>query len=240
MNTNVLTPIPVVPTPIPVVFIPALLCDEAMYRDVIEALGEMIEAHVLLSPKVRLEESAADILARAPAAFVLVGASYGGSLALEVVLAAPERVIALCLTDCDPSAPQPGGPDLAGGLAATPDTVVAMLAGLVVRPEATGAAAAFKAMAGRVRPAAGAAQAEATAARREATSRLSTLTMPALVLWGEEDPLMPVSLGRVLADALPHAHFHVLPSCGHLPTLEKPAECAALIGNFLHDKLQLK
>ena len=64
--------------------------------------------------------------------------------------------------------------------------------------------------------------------------------MPALVLWGEEDPLMPVSLGRVLADALPHAHFHVLPSCGHLPTLEKPVECAALIGSFLRDKLQLK
>ena len=66
MNTSDLTPISVV-------FIPALLCDEAMYRDVIEALGEMIEAHVLLSPKVRLEESAADILARAPGAFVLVG-----------------------------------------------------------------------------------------------------------------------------------------------------------------------
>ena len=196
------------PTPISVVFIPALLCDEAMYHDVIEALGEMIEAHVLLSPKVRLEEGAADILARAPGAFVLVGASYGGSLAMEVALAAPERVTALCLTDCDPSAPQPGGPDLAGGLAATPDTVVAMLAGLVVSPEAT--------------------------------SRLGALTMPALILWGEKDPLMPVALGRALADALPHAHFHVLPGCGHLPTLEKPAECAALIGSFLHDKLQLK
>ena len=159
---------------------------------------------------------------------------------MEVALAAPERVTALCLTDCDPSAPQPGGPDLAGGLAATPDTVVAMLAGLVVSPEATEAAAAFKSMAGRVGPAAGAAQAQASATRREATSRLGALTMPALILWGEKDPLMPVALGRALADALPHAHFHVLPGCGHLPTLEKPVECAALIGSFLHDKLQLK
>ena len=159
MNTSGLTPTSVV-------FIPAFLCDEAMYCDVIEVLGEMIEVHVLLSPKMRLEDSAADILTRAPAAFVLVGASCGGSLALEVALAATECVIALCLTDCDPSAPQPGGPDLAGGLAATPDTVVAMLAGLVVRPEATEAAAAFKAMAGRVWPAAGAAQAQATATRR--------------------------------------------------------------------------
>ncbi len=55
MNTNDLRPISVV-------FIPALLCDEAMYRNVIETLGEMIEAHVLLSPKGRLEESAADLV----------------------------------------------------------------------------------------------------------------------------------------------------------------------------------
>ena len=58
MNTSGLTPTSVV-------FIPALLCDEAMYCDVIEVLGEMIEVHVLLSPKMRLEDSAADILARA-------------------------------------------------------------------------------------------------------------------------------------------------------------------------------
>ena len=77
MNSNDLRPISVV-------FIPALLCDEAMYRDVIEALGEMIEVRVLLSPKGRLENGAADILARAPGTFVLVGASYDGSLAMEV------------------------------------------------------------------------------------------------------------------------------------------------------------
>ena len=51
----------------PVVFIPALLCDEQLYRDVITALGDAIEPHVLLSPRPRLEESVADILDRAPA-----------------------------------------------------------------------------------------------------------------------------------------------------------------------------
>jgi len=38
----------------PVVFIPALLCDEELYRDVITALGDAIEPHVLMSPKPRL------------------------------------------------------------------------------------------------------------------------------------------------------------------------------------------
>ena len=211
----------------PVVFIPALLCDEQLYRDVITDLGDAIQAHVLLSPKPRLEDSVADILARAPARFALVGTSYGGNLALEIALAAPQRVTALWLMGCNPAAQQPGGPDLAGGLEASPDAVIGMLAGLVVHKDAVAEAATFKAMAGRVGGAAGAAQVRALGVRQEATSRLAALTMPALVLWGEDDALVPVAVGRQLAADLPHARFDVIKGCGHLPTLEKPAEAAA-------------
>ena len=217
----------------PVVFIPALLCDEQLYRDVITALGDAIEPHVLLSPMPRLEDSAADILSRAPARFALVGTSYGGNLAIEVALAAPERVTALWLMGCNPAAPQAGGPDLAGGLEATPDAVFDMLAGLVVHKDAVAQAAIFKAMAKRVGGPAGAVQARAVAARQEATSRLGALTMPALVLWGEQDALAPLPVGQALAAALPHAQFEVLPGCGHLPTLEKPAESAAMFARLL-------
>ena len=217
----------------PVVFIPALLCDEQLYRDVITALGKAIEPHVLLSPKPRLEDSVADILSRAPARFALVGTSYGGNLAMEVALAAPDRVTALWLMGCNPAAPQPGGPDLAGGLEATPEAVFDMLAGLVVHKDAAAQAAVFKAMAQRVGGPAGAAQAQALAVRQEATSRLGALAMPTLVLWGEQDALVPVTVGQLLAAALPHARFEVLPGCGHLPTLEKPAESAAMFTKLL-------
>lgn len=219
----------------PVVMIPALLCDEAMYRDSIAGLGALIEPHVMISPKPRLEESVDDILARAPGTFVLVGTSYGGNLALEVALAAPHRVSALWLMGCDPAAPSSGGPDLAGALQATPDAVIDMLAGLVVHKNATGAAAQFRAMAHRIGGRAGAAQAQAVRGRRESTSRLHQLCMPALVLWGEDDALAPVSAGRALADALPHARFHVIKDCGHLPTLEKPAESGARFAELLHE-----
>ena len=223
-------------TATPVVFIPALLCDEALYRDVIARLGDAVEAHVIISPQPRLKDSVADILARAPETFALVGTSYGGNLALEVALAAPERVTALWLMGCDPSGPKAGGPDLAGGLEATPDGVFDMLAGLVVHTDATGAAATFKDMARRIGGAAGAAQVRALTARTEATSRLGALRMPALVLWGRQDALVPVSVGRALADELPHAHFHVLEDCGHLPTLEKLAESAELFAGFIGDE----
>ncbi len=219
--------------PVPVVFIPALLCDEALYQGVIDELGDAIAAHVMLSPKPRLEDSVADILARAPERFALVGTSYGGNLALEVALTAPQRVTALWLMGCNPSAAQAGGPDLAGALQAAPAAVFARLAGLVVRKEATAAAATFMEMAQRVGAEAGAAQARAAGARQEATSRLGILSMPTLVLWGEQDALVPVAVGRALADGLPQARFHVLENCGHLPTLEKPAEAAAQFRELL-------
>ncbi len=219
--------------PLPVVFIPALLCDDALYQDAIARLGDAIDPHILLSPKPTLDESAADILLRAPEKFALVGTSYGGNLALRVALSAPERVLRLVLSGCDPNAPEPGGPDLAAGMKATPDAVIDMLAGLVVKPKHTDAKAVFCEMAARVGSDAGATQFRATASRREVTSRLGTLSMPALVVWGEEDALAPAAGGKALADALPNAEFHAISDCGHLPSLEKPAEYAALLRQFL-------
>jgi pimeloyl-ACP methyl ester carboxylesterase len=222
--------------PTPVVFIPALLCDEGLYADVIASLGSAITPHVLMSPKPSLAASVADILARAPEHFVLVGTSYGGNLALEVALAAPKRASALWLMGCNPAAPEPGGPDLAAGLAHTPDAVFDMLGGLVAHKDNTGAAALFKTMAQRVGGGAGSAQATALQNRAEVTSKLGLLYMPALVLWGADDALVPVTVGKSLADHLPHAHFHAIKHCGHLPTIEAPEESASLFAAFLRDE----
>ena len=225
------------PAPIETVFIPALLCNEGLYAELIANLGSRISPHVLMSPQPTLEASAADILARAPASFVLVGTSYGGNLALEIALAAPERVTAIWLMGCDPAPAPDGRPDLAAALTETPDAVIDMLAPLVAHPDHTGAAASFTAMARAVGSAAGAAQANAIGVRKDARPRLGTLTMPALVLWGADDALVPVAIGQDLAAALPRAHFHTFDHCGHLPTLEQPAEAAALFADFLDDEL---
>ena len=219
--------------PTPVLFIPALLCDAAMYDDVITLMDNKIEPYVMLSPHARLQESVTDLLSRAPDHFALVGTSYGGTLALALALAAPERVTSMWLMGCTAAAPPSGGPDLAGGLDATPDKVIDMLAGKVVHKDAELEAEIFKEMAHRVGGVAGAAQARALAGRVDMTPMLNTLTMPALVLWGKDDALVPWSVGRALADELPHAHFHTMDRCGHLPTLEKPKECAELFTEFL-------
>ena len=224
-------------SPIPTVFVPALLCDERLNTDVIAALGDQIKAQVLSSPQPTFAASIMDILARAPETFVLVGTSYGGNLALELALSSPERVRALWLIGCDHTAAQAGGPDLAAGLDAAPDAVTEMLSGLVVRQEDTVAAGKFRDMAHKVGGAAEAAQARANGARADLAGRLGKPTMPALIMFGEEDAVVSVATGRDLAAALPNAQFQQIDACGHLPTLEQPAQAAQLFSTFLNNSL---
>ncbi|MEM6467509.1 MAG: alpha/beta hydrolase [Pseudomonadota bacterium] len=49
-----------------------------------------------------------------------------------------------------------------------------------------------------------------------------SLRCPALILWGEEDPWIPLERGQALAAAMPKAGFKTLPEAGHLPQLEVP------------------
>lgn len=179
-------------------------------------------------PKSSLSESCADILAHAPKKFILVGTSYGGNLALEIALAAPERVIGLWLMGCDPGAPQQGGSDLLGGLEATPDAVIDMLAGLVVRPVDTASATLFKQMAHRIGGPAGAAQARSLGSRSDRTDRLDELNMPTLMSRGADDPLVPQSVGKAMSACITNASWQVLPACRRLNNRSKPRRCFLL------------
>jgi len=45
---------------------------------------------------------------------------------------------------------------------------------------------------------------------------------PVHVLWGEDDPWIPVKRGRDLHALITHSTFELLPNVGHLPQLESP------------------
>jgi poly(3-hydroxyoctanoate) depolymerase len=62
---------------------------------------------------------------------------------------------------------------------------------------------------------------------------LHTLPQPTLVLAGDDDPIVPLVNGRILARLIPDARLHVVPGGGHLFLLERPAEMAALVTGFL-------
>lgn len=61
---------------------------------------------------------------------------------------------------------------------------------------------------------------------------LRRVTAPALVLHGADDP-RPEAASREYAQLLPKATFRVIPGSGHFVHLEKPAEFAAAVGEFL-------
>lgn len=64
---------------------------------------------------------------------------------------------------------------------------------------------------------------------------LPKLTLPALVIMGEDDPIVPVINGRILTSRLPNAKLKTLP-CGHLFILTRPQETATLVEDFIYDQ----
>jgi pimeloyl-ACP methyl ester carboxylesterase len=62
---------------------------------------------------------------------------------------------------------------------------------------------------------------------------LGGVRAPALVVWGDDDKIVPLSSGRRYAEVLPNARLEIVPSCGHLVELEQPAALAALVTSFI-------
>ena len=62
---------------------------------------------------------------------------------------------------------------------------------------------------------------------------LHRLRQPTLVLNGDDDPIVPLVNGRILARRIPHARLHVVRGGGHLFLLERPAQTADLVAAFL-------
>lgn len=65
------------------------------------------------------------------------------------------------------------------------------------------------------------------------TARYREIAQPALCLWGMQDRIVPVEIGRRLARALPRARLVTLDDCGHLPQEECPGPALAALEGFL-------
>lgn len=63
--------------------------------------------------------------------------------------------------------------------------------------------------------------------------KLPQITLPTLVVSGQNDQMTPPKLGRYLAETLPNAEFTLLNDVGHMLMLEAPESVARLVHNFL-------
>ena len=62
---------------------------------------------------------------------------------------------------------------------------------------------------------------------------LGGVRTPALVIWGDDDRIVPISAGHAYAKALRHATLTTIPECGHFAEMEKPDVTAKLATDFL-------
>lgn len=220
------------------VLIPALFCDEGLYADVRPQLARHLTVHVVAAPRDTMAESVTAILDQAPKTFILGGTSYGAALAVEIALAAPDRVKGLWIMGNDAAGGDPEqGAGLVRGIETNTEGVIEMLAGLVVLPKHEAAATTFRTMARRVGRDAAVKQAKSLATRQSVEDHANALAMPVLAIWGEDDKIVPIEKGKAFVAGIPHAEWHPLPECGHLPSLEKPAEVAGIFTSWLSNGL---
>jgi pimeloyl-ACP methyl ester carboxylesterase len=62
---------------------------------------------------------------------------------------------------------------------------------------------------------------------------LGGVRSPALIVWGDDDRIVPLSAGQAYARALREATLTTVPACGHFAEMEKPDAVAKLAIDFL-------
>ncbi len=177
----------------------------------------------------------------------LVGHSFGGRVAMQMAIIAPERVHSLALIDPEafaterpPIAQWLKVPLLGYALAFYSTATSLVPAGLrfVTKQHAwlNDKAAQGYAAPTRVKGTAAAQVWQGRSSKDGAQpvpQYLHTITQPTLIVWGGDDPVFPLSDGHKLAGILPHSSLHIVENAGHLPHEEVPDEVTAALVAFL-------
>ena len=69
--------------------------------------------------------------------------------------------------------------------------------------------------------------------RPDSTGLLPGITVPALVIAGAEDAIIPASAQEEMARKIPQGRYHSIAGAGHMPPLEQPEEFNRLLAAFL-------
>lgn len=175
---------------------------------------------------------------------VVVGHSFGGYVALEWLRRHPERFRALVLTNTRSEGDTPEARQKRLATARRLEEpgqgldVEEVVRGLVAPATWQGGrrivddlrAIVSEAPTGSVRR-----TLVAIADRPDLTPVLSTIRVPTLVIWGEEDRLIPPEQTRTMITRIPGGSGAGIPGAGHVPSLETPESFVALLRSFLQE-----
>ena len=225
------------------VLLPGLACDARLWELQWPVLPSALQP-VVSDAQTRhdtLETMAAAVLREHDGPLVLCGASMGGMVAMECVRQAPERIAGLALLGTAASPETPETHKLRSqAIEVFERGQVRELIELNVMFAFHPAQAADRELARRyvdriveagteqlIR------QNRAVMSRPDARQHLGRYKGPALLVCGDGDKLTPPEAMREIAALLPQGELHWLRDCGHMLTMEKPAELNALLGPWL-------
>lgn len=196
-----------------------------------------------MSEATTIGEMAASVLRDCPwREFALAGLSMGGYVAQEIMRQAPERVARLALLDTRARAEVPEETarrrelmELAQrGHNFTP--VTNRMLPLMLHESRLKDAPLIqiiREMAQRTGIEAYLRQQNAIIARADYRPMLPSVTCPTLVLCGRQDRLTPLENSEEMARTIPGAKLVVVEDCGHVSTLERPAEVNRALRTWL-------
>jgi pimeloyl-ACP methyl ester carboxylesterase len=73
--------------------------------------------------------------------------------------------------------------------------------------------------------------------RGQAVSALNRLHMtaqlPVMLVWGDDDRIIPVAHGHAAHQAVPGSRLEILPGIGHFPHVEAPDQVTELLADFI-------
>lgn len=228
----------------PLVLLPGLLCDAALWRGQVVGLAGVADSWVAdLTRDDSLAAMAHHVLHAAPPKFALAGLSMGGYCAFEVMRQAPERVQRLALLDTGARADTPEQISRRRGLIELAEKgefkgVTPRLLPLFVHRDRLNDKAltgAVTSMAERVGKDAFLRQQKAIIGRVDSRASLANIRCPTLVLCGREDVLTPPILAEEIAAGIPGARLDLIDQCGHLSTMERPEAVTAELRQWLTD-----
>lgn len=173
---------------------------------------------------------------------VIGGLSMGGYLALAIWRRHPQRVRALILADTRAgadSAEVRAKRDemktllLSQGVGAVAERLITGMVGKTTRAQRPGLVAQLDAMMRRSSVEAVSDAREVLLGRPDATPTLATITVPTLIICGDEDVLTPVAESRALQAAIPGSRLEVIPGAGHVSNFEAPEVFNRLLSDTL-------
>ena len=71
------------------------------------------------------------------------------------------------------------------------------------------------------------------------TKKLKTVTIPTLIVWGEDDPVIPIKYAEGFVSSMKDCRFFRMDGCGHTPYVDDPQKFSEIVLDFLGKKNRL-